>query len=90
MSFGWLACRGRLAVRPIRQIPLFPTMCELAWTVLERGFEPPPSCLDQVLNLARLPIPPLEPVLPRSVYRYLLPEFCVHNGPNFTNPHSFA
>ena len=23
-----------------------------------RGLEPPPSCLDQNLNLARLPIPP--------------------------------
>ena len=29
------------------------------WGMPERGFEPPPSCLDKNLNLARLPIPPL-------------------------------
>ena len=34
-----------------------------------RGLEPPPSCLDQNLNLARLPIPP---------YPH------IHNGIHFT------
>ena len=45
--------------------------------VPERGFEPPPTCVDMDLNHARLPIPPLGPSVASSLAKH--PQICKRN-----------